>query len=226
MARSPSRRPMTAMLNTPGRRRGSPRRRAPARGPTGDARERAVAAEVLLDLVAAEPVDAGRHGRVRGEHRGGADGLERLVEASGRSPISSRIRSRPRKPGVALVGVEDLRRRGAGQPRPQPQRADAADAEQQLLLQPVLAAAAVEAVGDACGRASSFSGTSESSSSSGTRPTSAFHTCACSARPPGSATLDQRRACRPPRAGASAAGRRGRAPGRSRPASRRATATA
>ena len=50
--------------------------------------------------------------------------------------------------GVALVGVEHLGRRGAGEPAYGAQRADAADAEQHLLLQPVVAAAAVEPVGD------------------------------------------------------------------------------
>ena len=50
--------------------------------------------------------------------------------------------------GVALVGVEHLGRRGAGDAGVRAQRADAADAEQQLLAQPVLAVAAVEPVGD------------------------------------------------------------------------------
>ena len=50
--------------------------------------------------------------------------------------------------GVALVGVEHLGRRGAGEPGVGAQRPDAADAEQQLLAQAVLAGAAVEAVGD------------------------------------------------------------------------------
>ena len=49
---------------------------------------------------------------------------------------------------VALVGVEDLRRRGAGDARPDAQGAYAADAEEQLLAQPVLGVAAVEPVGD------------------------------------------------------------------------------
>ena len=48
---------------------------------------------------------------------------------------------------MALVGVEDLGRRGPGDARPHPQRAYAADAEEQLLAQPVLGVAAVEAVG-------------------------------------------------------------------------------
>ncbi len=52
---------------------------------------------------------------------------------------------------MPLVGVVDLRLRSPGQPRPQPQRPDPADAAQEFLLQPVLAAAAVEAVGDTAG---------------------------------------------------------------------------
>ena len=48
---------------------------------------------------------------------------------------------------MALVGVEDLRRRGAGDARPHPQGAYAAHAEEQLLAQPVLGVAAVEPVG-------------------------------------------------------------------------------
>ena len=51
--------------------------------------------------------------------------------------------------GVALVGVEHLGGGRAGDPGVRPQRTDAADAEQQLLAQPVLAGAAVEPVGHA-----------------------------------------------------------------------------
>ena len=50
---------------------------------------------------------------------------------------------------MALVGVEDLGSGRAGDPGVRPQRTDAADAEQQLLAQPVLAGAAVEPVGHA-----------------------------------------------------------------------------
>ena len=50
--------------------------------------------------------------------------------------------------GVALVGVEHLGGRCAGDAAVGAQRAHAADAEQHLLLQPVLAAAAVQPVGD------------------------------------------------------------------------------
>ena len=54
----------------------------------------------------------------------------------------------PEEAGVALVGVEHLRLGRAGDPRVGTQGAHAADAEQQLLAQPVLGVAAVEAVGD------------------------------------------------------------------------------
>ena len=49
---------------------------------------------------------------------------------------------------MTLVGVEHLGRRVTGDPAVDPQRPDAADAEQQLLAEPVLAVAAVEPVGD------------------------------------------------------------------------------
>ena len=50
--------------------------------------------------------------------------------------------------GMTLVGVEDLGLRVPGDRAVQPHRADAADAEQQFLAQPVIAAAAVQPVGD------------------------------------------------------------------------------
>ena len=50
--------------------------------------------------------------------------------------------------GVALVGVEHLGLGGAGDAAERAQGAHAADAEQQLLLEPVLSAAAVQPVGD------------------------------------------------------------------------------
>ena len=50
--------------------------------------------------------------------------------------------------GVALVGVEHLRRRRPGGRAVGADRAHAADAEQQFLLEPVLGAAAVQPVGD------------------------------------------------------------------------------
>ena len=45
-----------------------------------------LAAEVLRDQVLREPVDAGRHRRVRGEHGAGAGDLEGRVEGRGRCP--------------------------------------------------------------------------------------------------------------------------------------------
>ena len=46
----------------------------------GDAGTGVVAAEVLPDQLAREPVDAGGHRRVGGEHRAGPDRLDGLVE--------------------------------------------------------------------------------------------------------------------------------------------------
>ena len=151
MARWASRRPMTAMLNTPGRRRRSPRAprsRILATGTSGAS----AGVEEVLDLRDLEAVDAGRDRGVGGEDRGRAHGRQGLVEGQ-------RLRGGHQLPdpldaeeaGVALVGVEDLRRGAAGEPRNSAQRPDAADAEQHLLLQAVLAAAAVQAVGDAAG---------------------------------------------------------------------------
>jgi hypothetical protein len=115
-------------------------------------RHRVVAAEVGADQVGAEPVDAGRHRGVRGEHRRRPHRLERLLEREALRARQLADALQPAEPGVALVGVVDVRDRCPGEPRPQPQRADATDAQQHLLLQPVLAAAAVEPVGDAAGR--------------------------------------------------------------------------
>ena len=78
--------------------------------------------------------------------------ISSAVSMSSRGPasstVSSRIRSMPEEAGVALVGVEHLGLRCAGDPRVLAQGAHAADAEQQLLPQPVLAVAAVQPVGD------------------------------------------------------------------------------
>ena len=111
----------------------------------------AVPAEVLRDQVAREPVDAGRHRGVRREHGAGARHLERRVEVEVRAGLVDGELADPfdaEEAGVALVGVEHLRRGPAGQPRVDAQRADTADAEQQLLEQPVFAGAAVQAVRD------------------------------------------------------------------------------
>ena len=115
------------------------------------ARHRALRAEVLLDQVAREAVDARGNGRVRGEDRAGAGDLERGVEVEARAAFGHGELADPLEPeeaGVALVGVEDLGLLGAGDPRVGAQRADATDAEQQLLEQAVLDGAAVQPVGD------------------------------------------------------------------------------
>jgi hypothetical protein len=104
-------------------------------------------AEVLLDQGAGEPVDAGRHRGVRGEHRARPAHLDRLVEAQPRL----RVLADPlqaEEAGVALVGVEDLRLRMAGQRAERPHRPHSPHSQQQLLPEPVLAPATVEPVGD------------------------------------------------------------------------------
>ena len=106
---------------------------------TGLGRERADVAE---DELLVEHLVAGRHGRVRREDRRGPDLLERLGRLEplldeGADALDLEER------GVALVQVEhgrlDPERR---------QRPDAADPEQQLLADAVLAVAAVERVGE------------------------------------------------------------------------------
>ena len=116
----------------------------------GDARAGAGVGEVLLDERPGEPVDPGGDRRVRGEHRRGASDLERGVEVQARTGgVDGELADalQPQEPRVTLVGVEDLGRLVPGDARERPQRLDPADAEQQLLAQPVLGVAAVEAVG-------------------------------------------------------------------------------
>ena len=94
-----------------------------------------------------KPVDAGGHRRVGGEDGAGAAQLERLVEGQpGRRVLADPLEAE--EAGVALVGVEHLGLGVAGDRAEGAHGADAADAEQQLLAEPVLAAAAVQPVGD------------------------------------------------------------------------------
>ena len=71
-----------------------------------------VAAEVLLDQVAGEAVDAGRHRGVRGEHRAGARHLEcrvegqRLLAVGLLGQLADALDAE--EAGVPLVGVEHL----------------------------------------------------------------------------------------------------------------------
>ena len=102
--------------------------------------ERAPAAgEMLLDEVERKRVVAGRHRRVRREHRGRAD----LARARRRTltPLLDQIADALQhdEAGVPFVEVEH-----AGLDAERLQRADAADAEHDLLLDARLAVAAVE----------------------------------------------------------------------------------
>ncbi len=112
-----------------------------------DALAERVRREVLLDQLDREPVDPGRDRGVRGEHGAAAGHLERGVEVQAllggelADPLDAE------EAGVALVGVEHLGRRVAGDPAVGADRADTADAEQQFLEQPVLRRTAVQPVG-------------------------------------------------------------------------------
>ena len=92
------------------------------------------------------PAGTGRVGREDGRRAHLGEGLVELEAVLGdelRHPLEAL------EPGVALVRVVHVRGRAAVDRAPRAHRAHAADAEQQLLQQAVLAAAAVEAVGDA-----------------------------------------------------------------------------
>ena len=97
-------------------------------------------ADVPLDELLAEDLVPGRHRRVRREDRRAADVLDRLARRH--ALLHERTQPLDREERrVALVHVEDARldaERG--------QRPDAADAEQELLPDAVLAVAAVERV--------------------------------------------------------------------------------
>ena len=138
-----SRRPMCAMLNMS------------VSGSRPSARTRSIAeprqqvgGEVVLHQADREPVDARGHGGVRREHGAGADRRERLVdvEAGRRHELPHPLQAE--EPGVALVGVEDLRRGVPGHRAVGAHRPHAADPDEDLLADAVLGVAAVEAVGD------------------------------------------------------------------------------
>ncbi len=109
----------------------------------------AVRVQVVPDQVDREPVDPGRHRGVRGEHRAGPHRGQRL--RAGQAVIGDQ-RVDPlqaEEAGVTLVHVEDLGHRVPGRLRVGQHRAHPADAEQDLLLDPVVLVAAVEPVGGA-----------------------------------------------------------------------------
>jgi hypothetical protein len=106
------------------------------------------AGEVPLDQRPGEPVDPGGHRGVGGEDRAAAHRLQRLTEgqAVGLGQLADPLDAL--EAGVALVGVEHLGLRGPGQRAERPDGADAADAQQHLLPQPVVLSPAVQPVGD------------------------------------------------------------------------------
>ncbi|CAM5270181.1 hypothetical protein SANTM175S_02493 [Streptomyces antimycoticus] len=110
-------------------------------------RQLGVVTEVAGDQLAVEAVDTGGHGGVGGEDGPGPHRLMGGVEA-GAAGDQFADALQALESGVALVGVEHLGFGVAGEPAVRAQGADAADAQQHLLEQPVLAAAAVEPVGD------------------------------------------------------------------------------
>ncbi len=102
----------------------------------------AAGAEVARHQLVREAVDAGRHGRVRREERARAHDLQRVLRVA--AALDEHAHALEREEArVPLVHVEHGGLDAAGG-----ERLDAADAEQDLLPQPVLAVAAVEAVGD------------------------------------------------------------------------------
>ena len=104
------------------------------------------AAELSPDQVHGEPVDAGRDRGVRGEHGACPAQLQRLVEVEPAlevlpDPLDAQ------ESRVSLVGMEHLGLGMPGDGAVGPHRPHPADAQQQFLAQPVVAAAAVEPVG-------------------------------------------------------------------------------
>ena len=175
-----------------------------------DRRRRACRPGAPATSVAVEAVDAGRHRGVRGEHRAGAHRLQRLVEAETvvLDELADALDTEEAR--VALVGVEHLGRRRAGDLAVGADGAHAADAEQQFLLEPVLAPAAVEPVGDLPGReCRSPRCRCRAAAAAPGRPL-ATQTWACSVRPSGSAI-----AIRTGAPSASLSARIGRPPGSS-----------
>ncbi len=104
-------------------------------------------AEVAGDEVAREAVDAGRHRCVGGEDGAGAHRLAGLVEGQALlDELADALDAQEAR--VPLVHVEDLGLGAAAQRRPRAQGTHPADAEEHLLVEPVVAAAAVQPVGD------------------------------------------------------------------------------
>ncbi len=112
-----------------------------------DVREFGARTEVTGHQFPVEAVDARRYGRVRGEDRARPYGLQRGRELQPpRGQFMDALQAEEAR--VPLVGVEHLGLRVAGEPAVRAHRPYSADAQQHLLEQPVLAAAAVQPVGD------------------------------------------------------------------------------
>lgn len=99
------------------------------------------------DQLPVKTVYPGGHRGVGGEDGPGPDHFEGGFEVE---PVGGQFADalQAEEAGVALVGVEDLRLRGPGEPAPGAHGTHPADAEQHLLEEAVVAAAAVEPVGD------------------------------------------------------------------------------
>ena len=135
------------MLNTPGSPPGKVSAPSARTRLDGSAGSSAVAAELLLD-------------QLRGNRSIPADtGVWVVNTVPARQATSASEKLSPwldvladaleaEEAGVALVGVEDLRPRVPGDRAELPDRPHAADSEQQFLAEPVIAAAAVQPVGD------------------------------------------------------------------------------
>src|SRR5207248_4119715 len=100
-------------------------------------------AEVLLHELAWEAVDAGWHRRVGGEDAARTHPLDGLLERHAIVGNSAADALEGEEPGVALVAVEHV-----SLDAPLREQTHATDAQHDLLAQPVLDVAAVEAVGD------------------------------------------------------------------------------
>ena len=109
----------------------------------------------VLDLRTVEAVDTGGNRGVCREHRGGTNGGQRLVPRHGFGTVKGVHQFLDaldtQEARVTLVAVEHLGCGCIGDAGERPQRTDAAHAQEQFLLQTMITAAAVEAVGHVAG---------------------------------------------------------------------------
>ena len=105
--------------------------------------------EVVAHHVEREPVDAGGHGRVRGEDRARAHHGQRFVEVEPLGVLQLPDALQAQVARVSLVRVEHGGRGMTRQGAEGAHRAHPADADEDLLADPMVLVAAVEPVGDA-----------------------------------------------------------------------------